>query len=259
MRYACGSSGLRAAPPLPFRTPHPSRAANTLPPTPPLQVLADSWGVGRIRTDCRRPPAPRGLRSACASSWTSYCNLWPQHQPCTGSAKQALRTPHTAVRMVQTVCVCGGGGGGGAVKDRVKRTSRGEGAGGRTSTKGRDGYGSITSGSAHIHAHAMPAETPISTSHRECGCITHVQHPIIQTFLEFFGTHRPPSPPLAPHRPQSPPIAPPLPPIASHRPPSPPIAPHRPPSAPSAPPPPPSPPIAPHTESADALHTCSTP
>ena len=57
VRYACDSSGLRAAPPpppppakLPIPPPQPSRRP------PPLQVLTDSWRRCRIRTSCSCPP-----------------------------------------------------------------------------------------------------------------------------------------------------------------------------------------------------------
>ena len=52
LRYACGGSGLRAAPPPPpAELPIPSRR-----PPPPSQVLTDSWGGCRIGTSCSRPP-----------------------------------------------------------------------------------------------------------------------------------------------------------------------------------------------------------
>ena len=82
VRYACDSSGLRAAPPPPT-----GQAANTSPPTlpptpPPPQVLTDRWRRCRIRTSCSCPPGvvpppPVTSRLPCTqppyatASWTA--------------------------------------------------------------------------------------------------------------------------------------------------------------------------------------------
>ena len=40
--------------------PTPPRTTPCPPPPPPPRVLTDSWGVGRIRTGCSRPPVGLG-------------------------------------------------------------------------------------------------------------------------------------------------------------------------------------------------------
>ena len=50
-------------PPTPGRNTPPRPPAGTPPPNcPPPQVLKDSWGVGRIRTGCSRPPVQQPSR-----------------------------------------------------------------------------------------------------------------------------------------------------------------------------------------------------
>ena len=63
LRYACGSSGSRTAPPLLGPPPAPScqyppHPPAAPPPPPPAQVLTD---MGRIRTNSSRPPRREGL------------------------------------------------------------------------------------------------------------------------------------------------------------------------------------------------------
>ena len=72
----------RAQPPPPLGTPppaelpiHPSLPSRRPPPPhppadpPPLpQVLTDSWGVGRIRTDCSCPPPVAGAQAKDVSA-----------------------------------------------------------------------------------------------------------------------------------------------------------------------------------------------
>ena len=60
LRYACDSSGLRAAPPPPPSCQYPPPPP---PPTPPPQVLTDSWGGCRIRTSCSCPPRVTHINS----------------------------------------------------------------------------------------------------------------------------------------------------------------------------------------------------
>ena len=122
LRYACGSSGSRAVPPL--GTPRPGRAANTpppptLPPTPPTppptpQVLTDSWGVDHIRTDCSCPPPPRGLQPRTPSSTnTVKCanSEVPNRQPTPSSCPpppprptQTLPSHNGTTFCAQAVC-----------------------------------------------------------------------------------------------------------------------------------------------------------
>ena len=64
LRYACGSSGSRAAPPSPADLPIPP-----LPPTPPPpQVLGDIWG-GVTSEPAVVPRPPRECIAFCCSTW----------------------------------------------------------------------------------------------------------------------------------------------------------------------------------------------
>ena len=100
LRYACDSSGLRAAPPPrpSCQYPPPPSPADPPPPAPtaPLQVLTDSGGGGcRIRTSCSRPP---GVGPQDVKGWrgprkdVSCCRgMRRMAQVCVGTCRAAYK------------------------------------------------------------------------------------------------------------------------------------------------------------------------
>ena len=65
------------------------------PPPPPHRVLTDSWGVGRIRTGCSRPPVEKILR--VSDLYDLHGRMKPSLTPFLGSTwkpvyEQALTT-----------------------------------------------------------------------------------------------------------------------------------------------------------------------